>query len=899
MAQTPAPLQALRSSVRLTKIQVGVPPHHLVFEVELRFMLREPQSKIARAVTQPTSDAPISFARPPTYFPAIVQHLSDPKARAWAQKFPDEAALLEFLEEAEFYDLVGLAKEIRSRLCDVRRVNVYVGIGRDFLTIGAAVAACGDGQRIIVEPGSYEEHLEITKDVSIIALTDETAPAPPHAAPIAPLVPRAHAGGGKRGGGVSRGVIIQFASDFVVRVSGKLYIENVTIKRIQRTGFERKNVLVDLSEDAVKLDNTVEQSAAAVRVVSGGSLQMQGCCLVSQTDSMLSVESGCSVTALQCDFNKARGNGITCQGRLAMRSCTVTGGTDAAIVVELGSLELIGCSVSLSEGRSCLISRSSNITCSHTTFSACSGPCIRLGCVGTLTSDVFASCVQARAPTSNDLKTDATLPQNGFDPAALSLLLTKFQGMATAVPATSHDMQTLKLRELKHKLIIGEALFKNCTLKDCGSTGIVCCGGSIRLIDVSLQECKRVALLVQDQAKLSISSCRISNCSGSAMWARGRSGVLAVGLKVEGSNTSGIVVDGFASARLVDSSISGSARSGISIMNGAVHLRGVCLDRNAQYGLETCSEETCSLLLKTCFEDLQMFKSVARTDADAIEPAVMALELQSCDITGNGDGIILESKRKLFESEPVFSRVQFVGNLGHGCLLATAACNPVFRNCLFRGNAACGLRLQTNGKGLLSTCKIEKNGSCAVHVQGQGSFCSLRDCDVSGHAVAGLLFEDYAGAEVNECRIVGNSIAVIVMSNAAPVMTRCLLSSCSGTAMVCGQNSLGKYDACIFSDNVGLAVSIESAARPHLVACNFCPALDNVNAITCCSGSEGNITNCTFEGVGSIALALQRDSDVRVAHCCIKGCSQFGILCMPGSKGSLECAAPTPNPCPA
>ena len=884
MALTPVPLQALRSSVRLTKIHVGIPPHQKVYEAELRFILREPHSKIARAVTQPTSDAPISFSRSPKLFPAILKHLSSPKARAWVQTFPDECDLLEFLEEAKFYDLTGLEKDIEAHLCDIRRVNVYVGIGRDYLTIGSAISACAAGQRVIVAPGTYEEHLEITKDVSIIAMSDAAAPNPPSSAPNAAPAPRA-AGRAAQAG--ARGVVIQFASNSVICVCSNVFLENVTVRRIMRSGFDRKNVIVDLQEEAVTADNTVEHEAAAVRVEHGGSLKMHGCCLSSQTDSMLSIVAGCSVDAVNCSFNKARGNGIVCRGHLSMRGCSVAHSSESGIVVELGFLDMASCTMNLSGSRSCLISRSSTVSCAHTTFSGCCGPCIRLESIGTLSSDVFTACLQNHAPSSNALNEDITLPQNGFDPAALSLLLATFQGMATAAAARPADLVSLNLKQLKDKLVIGDALFKNCVVKECGSIGLVCCGGSVRLIEVSLQACKRLALLVQDQSKLSISSCNISNSTGSAIWARSRSVVLAVGLKLEDNNVCGLVVDGFASVRLVDSSISGSGRSAVSIINGALHLRGVALVRNRHCGLETCSEETCTLLLRTCYEDLQSFKPVVLRETDAAARPVMALELQACDITANGCGIIIESKRKLFDSEPAFSRIQFTGNLGHGCLLSTAACNPVFRNCLFRSNAGCGLHLQSNGKGLLSNCKIESNGSCAVHVHGQGSFCSLRDCDISGHAAA-LLFEEFSGAEVNESRIVGNSVAVVVLSSAAPSMARCIFSACTGTAMVCGPGSAGKFDSCVFSDNAGLAVSIENAARPHLVGCSFSPAADNVNAITCCPGSAGNISNCSFEGVGSIAIALQRDSDVRVAHCSIKGCLQFGILCMPGAKGSLE-----------
>ena len=258
MSQTPASLQALRSSVRLTKIHVGLHPDKKVFETELRFILREPQSKLARAVTQPTSTAPVSFERSPKHFPAILEYLSCPTARSWAVTYSQEESLLQFLDEAEFYGLEGLKKDINLVLYDARRVNVYVGIGREHVTIGSAIAACSAGQRVLVEPGTYEEHLEITKDVAIIALKAAVAPVPPSAAAGAP-----RARGAKHLQEGTKGVVVQFASNSVISVSGSVFIENVTIRRILRTGFDRKNVIVDLQEEAVTRDNTTEVDGAA------------------------------------------------------------------------------------------------------------------------------------------------------------------------------------------------------------------------------------------------------------------------------------------------------------------------------------------------------------------------------------------------------------------------------------------------------------------------------------------------------------------------------------------------------------------------------------------------------------------------------------------------------------
>ena len=160
----------------------------------------------------------------------------------------------------------------------------------------------------------------------------------------------------------------------------------------------------------------------------------------------------------------------------------------------------------------------------------------------------------------------------------------------------------------------------------------------------------------------------------------------------------------------------------------------------------------------------------------------------------------MHSKRKFF-TDPQFSRVKFTGNTRHGCVLSAAACNPVFKDCTFSGNYACGVSINGSGRGMLRGCTLEGNSSCAIHVQGQGSFCNARDCVISSHAVAAVVFESAAAGDVSDSRLVGNSIAVITMSDAAPVMTRCAFSGCSGTAVVCGQNSGGKYDACIFSDN--------------------------------------------------------------------------------------------------
>jgi hypothetical protein len=824
----------------------------------------------------------VSFARNPKYFPAILEYLASPTARSWVRHAPNEASALELLEDAKYYGLVGLEKEVSAFLSDLRNENLFVGVGRRFVTIAAAIAASSRGQRILVEPGTYEECLEITKDISLIAIAPACAPRPPLTAASA----RGPARNDKNFKGSEQSVVIQFASNAVVSVSGSVVLENIAVRRIMRTGFDRKNVFVDLQEERVTQDNVAEHAGAAVRVVGGGRLKMQNCNVASHTDSMLSIDAGCSVEALNCTFSTSRGPGISCRGLLKMHSCSVSRAEGCAIVVELGSLIMDHCQVSAS-ACSCIISRSSSISCAHSTFSGGRLPCIQLLSVGALTSDIFNCCLQSHAPSSNTLDDNATLARNGFDSAAVALLLAKFQSLSTAAAATSSDLRSLSVKQLKERLVIGEALFKNCVVNECSSSAIVCCGGSLRMIEVSILGCERLALLLQDQAKVSMSSCIISNCAGCAVWARSRAVVMVVGLQLRQSAVCGLVVDGLASLRLVDSSISASGRSAVSVIHGAVHMRGVHLAHNKRCGLETCCDDSCSALLKEFSEDLQLFKPLNFSNSSA-SPPPMLLELQACHITSNGDGIIIASRRKCFDAEPLFECVEFSGNNGYGCSLLTASCCPAFRNCVFRDNAQCGVRFHLQGRAVLSSCRIESNGSCALHVLGLGSFCSLRDCDISNHADAGIMFEESSGGDVQDSRIVNNSTAVIVTSHAAPVMSRCLLSKCTGTAMVCGQSAAGKFDTCAFIDNLGLAVSIEQAARPHLQSCSFGPAADSVNAITCCSGSGGNISNCTFDNVGLIAVAMQRDSDVRVTHCFIKGCAQFGVLCMPGSKGSLE-----------
>ena len=95
--------------------------------------------------------------------------------------------------------------------------------------------------------------------------------------------------------------------------------------------------------------------------------------------------------------------------------------TDSAVIVQQGSLVMEHCNISACS-QSCLISRQSNLTCTNTSFTGCSGPCILLSSTGALTSDVFNTLLKAQAPDSPAFNSDATLAQNGLDPAAISLL---------------------------------------------------------------------------------------------------------------------------------------------------------------------------------------------------------------------------------------------------------------------------------------------------------------------------------------------------------------------------------------------------------------------------------------------------------------------------------------------
>ena len=86
---------------------------------------------------------------------------------------------------------------------------------------------------------------------------------------------------------------------------------------------------------------------------------------------------------------------------------------------------------------------------------------------------------------------------------------------------------------LRQALASGESSFKNCSISGCDGCGIVCCGGSVRMIDVQLHSCNPLSILAQDAAKLSLSSCRITAAAACGVWARSGAVVLATGLQLQ------------------------------------------------------------------------------------------------------------------------------------------------------------------------------------------------------------------------------------------------------------------------------------------------------------------------------------------------------------------------------
>jgi len=165
------------------------------------------------------------------------------------------------------------------------------------------------------------------------------------------------------------------------------------------------------------------------------------------------------------------------------------------------------------------------------------------------------------------------------------------------------------------------------------------------------------------------------------------------------------------------------------------------------------------------------------------------------------------------------------------------------------------------GKTLVEDCDMSASDATSVRISGSNASPIFKGCQIRSHRSDGILFQDGATGELDDCVIYGNGMAgIAIESGANPTVRNCHIRDGQSSGILVHALGLGEFVACKITGNVGSGVSVRTGGNPTLSDC----------VITSCQGhgvlvrdnGKGTFTNCTLSDNTRGAWSIEAGSSV-------------------------------------
>ncbi|HEX9928690.1 MAG TPA: pectinesterase family protein [Pyrinomonadaceae bacterium] len=207
------------------------------------------------------------------------------------------------------------------------------------------------------------------------------------------------------------------------------------------------------------------------------------------------------------------------------------------------------------------------------------------------------------------------------------------------------------------------------------------------------------------------------------------------------------------------------------------------------------------------------------------------------------------------------------------------------------GEQVFGIDIQ-NGELLLENCDVTSDSLACIAVRGADTNPLIQNCRIADGADGGIYFFDSAGGTVEECEILRNrNASVVIAQNANPHFKKCRVSEGENSGFWVYENGLGTIDnSDIFGHRAGEILA--SGGSPVLRGCKIhnsnesgvfvqnngsallenCSVYENADAGISVDGrSIASASNCQINRNGSVAIRVKGDSSVRVENSDLTG----------------------------
>ncbi|OHT15813.1 hypothetical protein TRFO_42288 [Tritrichomonas foetus] len=278
-----------------------------------------------------------------------------------------------------------------------------------------------------------------------------------------------------------------------------------------------------------------------------------------------------------------------------------------------------------------------------------------------------------------------------------------------------------------------------------------------------------------------------------------------------------------------------------------IELIRVACKGGAASGLE--SNDTKELILEECsfqaFHKCGMIATntkVVATSLDIFNNLFSGIHLSHSILSVNKGNITHNAKGGLFacqESEFTLDNVNFVNNIW-SAIHIEANSSATITNCAFAENS---LAVNAAGKAVLTGCRIYNQPSSALQITGA---VTMNECEFSNNGIAALVV-DNGHFECQKVKYLHNIIHVEVTRSAESSFSSCIFDGATGeTGIHVSRSSKCNLTECTISNSSRAALI--SDAETNIVQCVITNSA--LTGVVCGGNSLGKVENCIFDNNG-------------------------------------------------
>jgi serine/threonine protein kinase len=260
------------------------------------------------------------------------------------------------------------------------------------------------------------------------------------------------------------------------------------------------------------------------------------------------------------------------------------------------------------------------------------------------------------------------------------------------------------------------------------------------------------------------------------------------------------------------------------------------------------------LLLRSAGISLHGLTVQAGTGQVAVRVEAGSAQIEACEILGGTVWVDSGAQVSLHGS-----RVSAEGGVG---LKVQSRGQALAETCSFQGKSG-AVELEESARLQLTSCSL-MDSSFAGLLALEQSHAVLEDCDIGGHACAGVHVLAGANVALRQCRLVGNAgFGLSVMDRGLATLEGCTVQANGGSGLLIHHGATVQARNSAFSEGKSLGVD-------------------------CADGGQGVLDTCDISGNAGVGVQVEPGGSLLLVRCTLKEGRDTGLLLLEDSQVTLE-----------